>query len=213
MQLDGYLKSIMSQEEQKVLDAKSKSIVAYSKYVNEHIANVHLAFANFGAKICHDLETKYKGVHGLHSQVRTRVMKHDDSKFTDAEFIPYVQKFYPWEGMDKTPEQVEEEFDKAWMHHCKYNDHHPEHWVQYSELQKRNIYMAMDDAALIEMLIDWIAMSMVRNQSVHTWWTTDKGGREEKKKLMDRMDFEFVDKWIEENKNLIDFSNRNIGDK
>lgn len=203
----------MSPEEKKVLEAKSSSIVAYSKYVNEHIANVHLAFASFGAKICHDLEERYKGIHGLHAQVRKRVMKHDDSKFSETEFIPYVQKFYAWEGMDKTPEEVAEEFDKAWMHHCKHNDHHPEHWIQYSELQKRNIQMAMDDAALVEMLLDWIAMSMARNQSVYEWWTTDNGGREEKSKLMDRMDFSFIDKWIETNKDLIDFSKRNSEDK
>lgn len=203
----------MSPEEKKLLEDKGAAIVAYSKYVNEHIANVHLAFANFGAKICHDLEEKYKGIHGLHAQVRTRVMKHDDSKFCEEEFIPYVQKFYAWEGMNKTPEQVAEEFDKAWMHHAKYNDHHPEHWIQWSELQKRNIFMAMDDAALVEMLLDWIAMSMARNQSVYEWWTTASSGREEKEKLMDVMDFKFVDKWIEDNKDLIDFSNRNTGDK
>ena len=115
--------------------------------------------------------------------------------------------------MDKTPEQVTEEFDKAWMHHIKYNDHHPEHWIQWSELQKRNIFMAMDDAALAEMLLDWIAMSMARNQSVYEWWTTSDNGRTEKEKLMDMLDFKFVDRWIEGNKNLIDFSNRNIDSK
>ena len=203
----------MSLEEKKLLEDKSAAIIAYSKYVNDHIANVHLAFANFGAKICYDLEKRYKGIHGLHTQVRTRVMKHDDSKFSEMEFIPYVQKFYAWEGMDKTQEQVAEEFDKAWMHHAKYNDHHPEHWIQWSELEKRNIFMAMDDAALVEMLLDWIAMSMARNQSMYKWWTESENGRSEKKKLMDKMDFEFVDTWIEENKNLIDFSNRNTDNK
>ena len=73
--------------------------------------------------------------------------------------------------------------------------------------------MAMDDAALVEMLLDWIAMSMARNQSVYEWWTTSSNGREEKEKLMDVMDFKFIDKWIEDNKDLIDFSNRNTGDK
>lgn len=203
----------MSSKENRLFKDKDEAIVAYSKYVNDHIAYVHLAFASFGAKICHNLEEKYRGIHGLHSQVRTRVMKHDDSKFSEAEFVPYIQKFYAWEDMDKTQEQVSEEFDKAWMHHVKYNDHHPEHWIQWSELEKRNIFMAMDDAALVEMLIDWIAMSMARNQSVHEWWTANENGRKEKEKLMDQIDFEFVDIWIEENKNLIDFSNRNIDSK
>ena len=200
----------MSTEDKGLFKDKREAIIAYSKYVNEHIAYVHLAFIKFAEKICSDLEERYKGIHRLHGKVRTKILNHDDSKFNEAEFIPYVQKFYPWEGMDKTQEQIAEEFDTAWMHHVKHNDHHPEHWIQWSDLQKRNIFMAMDDAALIEMLLDWIAMSMARNQSVYEWWTTDKGGREEKKKLMDKMDFEFVDRWIEANKNLIDFSNRNM---
>ena len=203
----------MNTEEKQLMKDKNEAVSAYSKYVREHISYVHLAFISFGDKICNDLEARYNGVHDLYNRVRIRVMKHDNSKFSDDEFIPYVQKFYAWKGMDKTQEQVDEEFNKAFIHHTKCNDHHPEHWIEWSEIQKRNISIAMDDEAIVEMLLDWIAMSMARNQSVYKWWTTDNGGREEKKSLMDKMDFKFVDQWIEDNKDLINFSNRNTGDK
>lgn len=204
----------MSHNEKKLLENKNDASMAYSKYVSEHIAYVHLAFASFGNKICNDLEARYKKkIVGLYSKVRARVMKHDDSKFSEDEFIPYMQKFYPWEGMDKTTELIDEEFNKAWNHHIRHNDHHPEHWLKWSDLEKKDIYISMDDDAIVEMLLDWIAMSMARNQSVYEWWSTNNGGREEKKVLMDKMDFDFVDKWISDNKNLIDFTNRNKGNK
>ena len=52
-------------------------------------------------------------------------------------------------------------------------------------------------------------MSMARNQSLYEWWTTDKNGRDEKFKIMDKMDFETVDMWINNNKDSLDFTNRN----
>ena len=133
----------------KIYESKADSIAAYSKYVNNHIANVHIAFADFGPAICQYLESKFTGIHDLYTAARSKILKHDDSKFSDAEFMPYIQKFYPWKGMNKTPEEVAEEFDRAWMHHAKHNDHHPEHWVQWSELKKQNISLAMDDTAIV----------------------------------------------------------------
>ena len=64
----------MNNDEKKTLESKRKSIIEYSKYVNNHISHVHIAFVTLGAKICHDLEDKYRGLTGLHAQVRKRIM-------------------------------------------------------------------------------------------------------------------------------------------
>jgi len=189
--------------EKKIFETRDDSIIEYSKYVNDHIAHIHMAFTEFGPKLCKDIEEMINLHEDLYLLVRPRILKHDESKFTEEEFMPYAQKFYAWKGMDKSQEEVEEEFNKAWDHHYKNNDHHPEYWV------KDNIPTNMYPSAIAEMLIDWIAMSMARNQNMYEWWTNDKGGKDEKSKLMTKTDFDIVNRWMEMSKNFIDFSKRN----
>lgn len=195
----------------KIFETKEEASIAYYKYVTDHINNVHIAWAQFGIQLCQYLESKRENISAseLYMSVHSRVFIHDKSKFSKEEYIPYVQKFYPWKDMDKTQEQIAEEFDDAWTHHIKHNDHHPEHWLQYSELRKKNISVTMDNAAIVEMLLDWIAMSLARNQSMYEWWRANDGGRKEKSKIMNKSDFEIVDNWIEENRELIDFTRNN----
>lgn len=50
-----------------------------------------------------------------------RLIVHDWSKFTRAEWGPYVRRFYGGGGND-------EEFRAAWLHHVQENPHHWEHW-------------------------------------------------------------------------------------
>jgi hypothetical protein len=54
-----------------------------------------------------------------------RLIIHDWSKLTPAEWGPYVRSFYGKQG--RTPE-VRAAFDAAWLHHQHRNPHHWQHW-------------------------------------------------------------------------------------
>ena len=58
-----------------------------------------------------------------------RLIVHDWSKFTPAEWHPYVLSFNgPWGYRDR-PRWVVEAFDRAWLHHQHANPHHWQHWL------------------------------------------------------------------------------------
>lgn len=57
-----------------------------------------------------------------------QLLIHDWSKFTPAEWGPYVRRFYGGGGND-------EEFRAAWLHHIWKNPHHWEHWCSWAQTQ------------------------------------------------------------------------------
>lgn len=58
-----------------------------------------------------------------------RLLIHDWSKLTPAEWQPYVLSFYgPWKYKDRPPGVVAA-FDRAWLHHQHANPHHWQHWI------------------------------------------------------------------------------------
>lgn len=64
-----------------------------------------------------------------------RGLLHDLSKFSRAEWTPYVNYFYgSWRGDNsdrntKAPSDIQAAFNRAWNHHQKVNSHHPQHWL------------------------------------------------------------------------------------
>jgi hypothetical protein len=75
-----------------------------------------------------------------------RGLVHDLSKFTPAEWFPYVRYFYgpkvevkntkvydqaidKWTPLMEAPDSVKREFDVAWLHHQKRNSHHWQYWL------------------------------------------------------------------------------------
>jgi hypothetical protein len=78
-----------------------------------------------------------------------RLLKHDLSKFSPAEFGSYARKFYG--GGDTN-------FSKAWLHHQNRNDHHWEYWINRSE---QSGALPMPEMAIREMVADWLAAGKV----------------------------------------------------
>ncbi len=175
---------------------------AYLEYVDKHINGVKTAFNMFADNLC---EYFAPDIDDIKSVVEYNVGIHDQSKYSDAELIPYIQKFNPWIGMNKTKEEVEKEFDAAWKHHYSVNKHHPEGWV-ITSTDGADIVLRMTPDKVIEMLLDWISMSLIRDQSVYDWWVHSNNGRSEKQGLLHPEVFKMVDDWIEENKQAIDFT-------
>lgn len=108
-----------------------------------------------------------------------RLLIHDWSKFTRAEWGPYVRRFYGGGGND-------EEFRKAWLHHIEANDHHWENWCPTERLR---LYLGrhprvnfgryaheMPEPAIREMVADWMGAgrAITGRWCVHHWYERNK---------------------------------------
>ncbi|MBC8460059.1 MAG: hypothetical protein H8D67_18885 [Deltaproteobacteria bacterium] len=91
---------------------------------------------------------------------------HDWSKFLPSEWFPYARYFY--EEYPNAPEiyhqqpgytgltrqNVESQFDVAWLHHIHHNAHHWQHWVLIQDEDDDKV-LPIPRKYLIEMLCDW----------------------------------------------------------
>jgi len=78
-----------------------------------------------------------------------RLLIHDWSKLTPAEFNAYAQFFYG--------DRESVDFERCWVHHQNCNPHHPEYWVNRSEESGKSI--PMPEWAVKEMVADWVGAS------------------------------------------------------
>lgn len=78
-----------------------------------------------------------------------RLVIHDWSKLTPAEWGPYVRTFYAKERSRPG------EFDKAWLHHQHRNPHHWQHWL-LREDDGDTKALRMPDKLVREMVADWM---------------------------------------------------------
>jgi hypothetical protein len=100
-----------------------------------------------------------------------RGLTHDLSKFLPSEWFPYTEYFYGAEKPSvynfhgdcrnqlliagyKFKEDVEREFDVAWLHHQKRNLHHWQYWVLQKDDGSQQV-LPMPDIYRKEMLCDW----------------------------------------------------------
>jgi hypothetical protein len=86
---------------------------------------------------------------------RWQLLIHDLSKFSRAEWGPYVRKFYGGPSPRDTsggydPNAQGDEFKRAWAHHWQTNLHHWEHWSECLPAP-----LPMPDRYRREMLADW----------------------------------------------------------
>lgn len=134
----------------------------YKAYIKEHVANVHSAFLKYGINMA-------KRLFITPGALYVRVIRHDDSKYSDIEFNAYRQYFYACS--DETPN--EEEFNNGWIHHYKNNDHHPEYWVDEVTGEIKD----MPVECIAEMLLDWEAMSMKFGGSTYDYYMKEKDNK------------------------------------
>lgn len=164
----------------------------YRQYIDQHINNVQLAYKLYSDKIIDKMVTLDSAAHGVIIRtIGSRMHDHDMSKYGPEEFGAYRAYFYPVNQDEKNSPGVKRDFEKAWQHHFHVNDHHPEFWVtpepEESGLLK---IIPMADDALLEMLMDWQAMSLKQNDSPKAFFNKTK---EAKKKIMHEETFQKVE--------------------
>lgn len=135
----------------------------YLDYIEEHINNVHRAFAEISAA-CHDMPFIYDDF--KYEILRSQVEQHDISKLSKGEFCQYRQYFYTCEGEEK-PKEINE----AIQHHYDHNDHH---WQTICMKPYTNpIEMEIDIA---HMVIDWMAMGYKFGDTAKSYYEANKDG-------------------------------------
>lgn len=94
-----------------------------------------------------------------------RLVIHDWSKFTSAEWGPYVRKFYD-------PDRARpDEFERAWLHHQHRNPHHWQHWLLREDSGTIKL-LPMPDSLVREMVADWMGAgrAITGRWDVGSWW-------------------------------------------
>ena len=92
-----------------------------------------------------------------------RGIVHDFSKFSRAEWEPYVCTFYNPDGSKRDvrdatghydPTTLGKAFDVAWLHHIQHNPHHWQHWVLLEDSGAVKP-LDMPSVYIWEMIADW----------------------------------------------------------
>lgn len=139
--------------------------VDYSKYLDQHLANVfkgYLWIKNNLSEVLNDSDYEL--------QIR---YFHDGSKFGVEEYNPYDKYFYSGE---KT-EEVKKNFNLAWLHHIHNNPHHWQYWVLINdEPGEGMVVLDMPHNYIIEMICDWWAFSWAKGDlyEIFNWYDKHK---------------------------------------
>lgn len=122
--------------------------------------NKHLKYAEYVFK-----HKWYVFLESIKLGIPIRGLLHDFSKFHPLEWFPYCEYFY---GSSRNGATLED-FDRAWLRHQNYNDHHWQWWVLHRD-NGTSVAIPMSNAARKEMLADWIGVSRVLGGNVADWY-------------------------------------------
>lgn len=115
-----------------------RAIITYLRYVLKHKYHVYREGRKLGVS-------------------RWQLLVHDLSKFSRAEFFPYLMYFNRRETWEKNPflkRKVKDKFDRAWLHHIHKNPHHWQYWVLRTDSEGVKV-LEMPDKFVREMCADW----------------------------------------------------------
>ena len=87
-----------------------------------------------------------------------RLLMHDWSKLTPAEWGPYATFFYAPRPPATRPgiaARRKAAFDRAWLHHQHRNPHHWQHWVLRNDNGNTDL-LQMPESFVREMVADWL---------------------------------------------------------
>lgn len=143
---------------------------AYDEYLNGHITNVQQAF-----ELLLTLDIPY--VQENEDKLREICSVHDESKWSDKEYFPYLHHFYPTCQADI---DCDEEYEQAVSYHVRNNRHHwnCDDWIDpVTNNLKGGIDEDLYKLYTIERICDWTAMSYQHGEKTpYDWWDKNKSG-------------------------------------
>jgi len=144
-------------------------------------------------------------------------IEHDQSKFREPEFEPYLYVNWSYHmkdlGAEYIPsEDIKNQMQAATFHHVKINQHHPEAWDEKSTLESINnkdrdkppeeIVDAtnMPLSYVATMIADWLAMSEEKNTCPYEWTKNNIDKRWKFNKDQEKLIYDLIDKVWEKKK-------------
>lgn len=167
----------------------------YLKYIYNHVKNVRKGYdILFGSKkyTKHPMGISPTEWNDTVIVLDRIVNKHDDSKYTEEEFEPYRRHFYPTkieqEADEDAQKKAEEDYEAAWEHHYRVNDHHPEYWKYIDDKGEHidtpnKVGSPMSLTAVMHMFCDWFAMDEFYKAKNHADWYRSDASKEERECL------------------------------
>ena len=140
---------------------KTKEEKEYELYIKEHISNVKIAWKELRQRIDIFDDGEYYMIDEL-------INKHDKSKYSFEEFGGYKQFFFPSSNGVKNKKL----FTESWNHHQKTNPHHWQYWLMYED--NKTIALSIPFKYIIEMLCDWLAMSIKFDNKPSEWYKKNR---------------------------------------
>jgi hypothetical protein len=106
-----------------------------------------------------------------------RLLTHDASKFSQAEWGPYVRRFFAGRGSQWEKDADPAEFHMAWRHHWTRNPHHWEYWLPEPICESKHGPLPMPETYVREMVADWYGAGMAQGKPNVAAWYNQHGGR------------------------------------
>lgn len=158
----------LSESEQKTYLTPDEAHKQYQDYLTGHIDNVK-KMVNLIIDTCTDNQF----IQEEKETLRNIAEHHDESKYSDAEYFPYLRHFYPTRPED---EAKTEEFEQACRHHILHNKHHWDYWIDPNTLELRDIPEDDREYKLycVERVADWLSMAAQHNEDKLHWYENNK---------------------------------------
>ena len=175
-----------------------KQTKLYIKYIVEHKKNIEKAFEEMRENSL--IFQRYDD--DILNALWERVLVHDESKYSEEEFIPYRKNFFPINAEEKENNKLD--FDKAWEHHWKNNSHHWQYRKNKTSFNKDNKEEVLD---VLENVLDWMAMGYKFNDRPYQYYENNKNNiilcDDERKYLEDLIyniiDVNYINKEVSDN--------------
>jgi hypothetical protein len=103
-----------------------------------------------------------------------RLIIHDASKLTPAEWGPYVRRFYGGRAGQLDKADDPDDFHRAWMHHWHHNAHHWEHWLTFDDAGGYRP-LKMPPVLVREMVADWMGAgrAITCQWNIDSWYSAN----------------------------------------
>lgn len=103
-----------------------------------------------------------------------QLIVHDLSKFSRAEFGPYVRRFESGRAGYDDHSRDPDEFKRAFEHHWRHNPHHWEYWVDY--IPGWEVPFQMQEKYALEMVADWMGAGRgyVGHWDISEWYESNR---------------------------------------
>lgn len=174
-----------------------KQTKLYIKYIVEHKKNIEKAFEEMRENSL--IFQRYDD--DILDALWERVLVHDESKYSEEEFIPYRKNFFPINAEEKENNKLD--FDKAWEHHWKNNSHHWQYRKNKTSFNKDNKEEVLD---VLENVLDWMAMGYKFNDRPYQYYENNKNNIvlcEEERKYLEDLIYNIID---------VDYINKEVSD-